>query len=256
MFSLKWSLYNKTPWDYLREYSDDKKINTNETGIKKDLTPEEMMKSENIMIYKKEERNQLKYEYLERGREFGNYEGIYKSIRPMFGQRPTANTKDTTFKNYPVDENSFQFVKLKNLKPLNATTMSELYDELNNLSKIETYTTDKKFFNRFTELDYFKNMTKTQELNRTKNLDNLQKINDDFEKYKSDKIKEREDEIKKYFNEKMKNMSVLEIYNKGLDVGQKGKLYTANLTDIEYLPKETIDDEMKSIVNEYRKLYQ
>ena len=42
MFSLKWSLYNKTPWDYLREYSDDKKINTNETGIKKDLTPEEV----------------------------------------------------------------------------------------------------------------------------------------------------------------------------------------------------------------------
>eukprot|EP01080_Neovahlkampfia_damariscottae_P012796 gene12796-7068_t len=176
----------------------------------------------------------------------------------MFGQRPTTNTKDATFKNYPVDEKSFQFVNLKNLKPLDATKMSELYTELNDLSKNQAYTTDKQFFNRFTDLDYFKNMTQTQELNRVgPRYDSKleQKINNDFENYRSEKVKEREDEIKGYFNKKMEDMNPLEIYKQGINVGQKGKLYLGKLIDVEY-PNDKLDQKMQDIVNEYRKLYQ
>eukprot|EP01080_Neovahlkampfia_damariscottae_P012736 gene12736-6928_t len=182
----------------------------------------------------------------------------------MFGQRKHRDASDKTFKNIPIDEESFQFSNIKNLTTLKAKNWSELYDEFSTIhdninsaiknKEPHNYTTDKKFFKHFEKLKKYKNLT-PDNVSRSNHTDHSLEIKEDFEGFKKKKIEGEIKKIDKYFDKKLlERDNPLDTYKDRIEVGDKGVIYSGAIHTIDY-PADKLKARMDKIVEEYRQLY-
>ena len=180
MFSLNWNLYNKSVYDFLKE-KDENEILMTETQqplnkeqliqqLEEQLTEEEkyelagVYKSKDIKVQNdelkrvKKEAETAKLEGLLEGRQFGNYEGIYKMIRPHIGKVPhhkenIQNKRDDTL---------LQLDNLINIKIIDAFDYEDMEKHLIDMAlDVDEKSVDGTFFNRETYGSYRRDRERT-----------------------------------------------------------------------------------------------
>jgi len=234
MFNLyNWSLYGKSPYDYLKQQKsgNDKEI-IYET-VQKELTNEELIELLQKQIPKNEQEaymknmnskqlevaineiNKLREENLRsktegliEGRTFGQYEGAYKTLYPHLAREQHPREHDDTFLG-KVDKSLFELDTIKNIEIINAKNYKELETDIITKAVEGHDSIDKKFFKSDTYKKYDKDIKKLELQIETQLLQNT-KINNEIVEVLTN-INNLKDEELNIINNKNKSETYLKI---------------------------------------------